>query len=753
MPVSLRHSGGVTKTSTAAFVRRPPLVLLCLLAPIAVQFWLALATPSDGTRSVPGWGRWSAEGLTLDRAPAGAEAGDVVVAVDHRPVGEVIPGVGRQVRAGERHVYTVHTGETSTKDVRVRLARPSSDEVVRLLLPALPLVLCLDVVAVAVFRRRPGYPPSQLVLLLGVLVPLTVTDWPAGPSISELTSDHLSIFFGSEIAAGLCWSALLHFVLVFPSPLPFIGRHRWTLAVPWLLPLMLYGARLMLAHGQGDAIQRLERELAFSTPSTLLFPPLLVLLIVWRYAREPGSSRIHLRWLLAGLVSSMGLFSALAVVPDLLGIAQIPPPWQPLILALLPLSVGAAILQYRLFDVEVVLRRSLIWGGLTGLLLAVYVGAAWLLGEFLGPGPVLLLVSGVFALTILRLGARLQSTALRLVYGSRQDPYIVVSDLLAIDTGATPQQVLDGVAALLARSLRLNFVGVELTWENGTPLAYAEHGSTARPPMEIPLLHGDRRVGRLRLDIGARQEPFGPADQALLDGVAHQLGGAGYSVLLAAALQQSRERLITAREEERRRIRRDLHDGLGPGLAAGAMQLEVARTLVTEDPREAEKLLDRLHVGALAAIADVRRLVDDLRPSSLDQLGLVSALREVAHDFTTGAPGAPRVNVSVPTAMPTLPAAIEVAAYKIVVEAMTNVVRHAGASHCQVTLALDRDLLLLLVTDDGHGIPEVFRRGIGLSSMTERAAELGGLCVITRSAEGGTVVTARLPLLKVVEPT
>jgi two-component system, NarL family, sensor kinase len=236
----------------------------------------------------------------------------------------------------------------------------------------------------------------------------------------------------------------------------------------------------------------------------------------------------------------------------------------------------------------------------------------------------------------------------------------------------------------------------------------------------------------------------------LLAAVAHQLGGAGYSVLLAAALQRSRERLVQAREEERRRLRRDLHDGLGPRLATVAMQLEVARALVFSEPEKADHALERIHHQSISSITEIRRLVDDLRPPSLDELGLMSALQEQTQGATTATADGTRRSLPVlfycPDVLPALPAAVEVAAYRIVLEAVNNVSKHARASCCTVRVEVAEDLILT-VRDDGIGIGDRSRTGVGLVSMSDRAAELGGSCTITDAAPG-TTITARLPLTR-----
>jgi two-component system NarL family sensor kinase len=248
----------------------------------------------------------------------------------------------------------------------------------------------------------------------------------------------------------------------------------------------------------------------------------------------------------------------------------------------------------------------------------------------------------------------------------------------------------------------------------------------------------------------------------LLEDLARQAEVAVHAVRLTDDLQRSRERLVATREEERRRLRRDLHDGLGPTLASLALRLDAARKLVRIKPGDAEQLLVRMKDQTQDTVGDVRRLVYGLRPPALDDLGLVAAILQQAegHGFAVdgssedrekGAAekdGSVSFSLETPEDLPPLSAAVEVAAYRIAQEAMTNVARHAHPKTCHVSLSIDRvgGVLQLEVTDDGVGMPEDRQAGVGMSSMRERAEELGGTLAVEPGPEGGTHVSARLPL-------
>jgi len=248
-------------------------------------------------------------------------------------------------------------------------------------------------------------------------------------------------------------------------------------------------------------------------------------------------------------------------------------------------------------------------------------------------------------------------------------------------------------------------------------------------------------VVQVPLEARAPGEAFSAADRHVLNTIAYQAGAAVHAVHLTTALQRSRQHLVTAREEERRRLRRDLHDGLGPALATLALQAEAARDLLPAEADQSAAYLADLIAQAHSALADIRRLVYALRPPSLDALGLLGALKEQATHYTRQGFS---ILVDAPELLPPLPAAVEVAAYRILQEALTNVVRHAQACTCTVSVRVN-DTLNLEVIDDGRGLPAPCHAGVGLHSMHERAAELGGTYDITSTPGQGTCLRVSLP--------
>ncbi|MFF4990918.1 sensor histidine kinase [Streptosporangium saharense] len=407
--------------------------------------------------------------------------------------------------------------------------------------------------------------------------------------------------------------------------------------------------------------------------------------------------------------------------------------------ALLPAAVCVAILRHRLFDIDLVTNRTLVYALLSGCVSLGYVAVAGYLGAVFPSGdlPVSVLAAGLVAFAFAPLRRRLQGWVNLLMYGERDDPYAALTRLgRRLENSGEPDGVLPGVARAVAEALRLPYAAVETS--AGTRHAF---GSPTGVPVRLPLTHNGERAGDLVLSPRSGESGFGRRDLRVLTDLARQVAIAAHAARLTADLRRSRERLVMAREEERRRLRRDLHDGLGPTLAALTMRAEAACDLVGDGP--ARELLAEIVADAEAAVADVRTLVDGLRPPALDTLGLLGALR--AHAVRQ--PPGLRVTVLTPERLGPLPAATEVAAYRIAAEALANARRHAGASGARLRVEVSAGTLTLEVADDGDGLRAVpdERAGLGLASMRERALELGGTFAAEDRPEGGTLVRVTLP--------
>jgi signal transduction histidine kinase len=329
----------------------------------------------------------------------------------------------------------------------------------------------------------------------------------------------------------------------------------------------------------------------------------------------------------------------------------------------------------------------------------------------------------------------------RLMYGERDDPAGVLARLgTRMQAVILPDEVLPAVVETVAQSLRLPYVAIDLADGSGQFRVAAEHGTPVGSVHNETLNHHGAEVGRLRVSERGRDEPLEPADLELVRSLAGEVGPAVQAVRLHQDLLRSRAEVVALREDERRRLRRDLHDGLGPALAAIGLKAGlVARELPPDSTAQA--LLGEIDTEVKSSLGDIRRLVEALRPPALDELGLLGAVRSRAAALA----GDMRIEVSGSESTGALPAAIETAAYRIVVEAMTNAVRHSGSAHCSVLIMVDDDAVEAVVRDDGRGLAADRNPGVGLRSMQERAAEVGGTLSVSSATEG-TVVSARLPL-------
>jgi signal transduction histidine kinase len=329
-----------------------------------------------------------------------------------------------------------------------------------------------------------------------------------------------------------------------------------------------------------------------------------------------------------------------------------------------------------------------------------------------------------------------------IVHGTDENAYALMSRLSQQAGGALPEgSLLGSMVHLLAEALGVAYVGLE-TEDEGLAAAYGAPpaGTTA---ITFPLHYATQALGTLH--IAPRLVAGTPVyvDGQLLHNLARQVSLTLYAARLSADVQASRRRIVTAREEGRRQLRRDLHDGLGPSLATLTMQADTARELVYDDPAGAERLLGELVDQAQATVAEVRRIVHGLRPPALDELGLYGALELLATSLSS--PGL-EITVELPAARPTLSAAQEVAIYRIVQEALTNVSRHAAARQATVSLTDEQSGLALAICDDGSGPPQDAGGGMGLHNMRERAEELGGTLVIRPNEPAGTCLLATFPL-------
>jgi two-component system NarL family sensor kinase len=515
------------------------------------------------------------------------------------------------------------------------------------------------------------------------------------------------------------WSVIVLFTAVAAVlPAQTAGGPANPLALPVLAGVARHGLSVVLA---------LLLALALSCLAAL----------VTRLRHSGGVVRMQLVWICSGAVLGIATIFSGAVLPG----AWVTPVQSAGVLAL-PVCLGIAVLRHNLYEMDPVLRRSLTYGLLASALGLAALGLVALGGLLVGSGrpAVTVLATIVIALAVNPMYRLISRAVDRMLYGARGDPYAVLSVLsrrLAATTD--PRQVLDALAQAAAETVRSPYVVAEATGG----LLRVERGTPQPVAISIPLTFQGATLGWLRLALRSPGEPFDPRDRQLLDDTAAHAGAAVCAAVTELDLRAARERLVTSREEERRRLRHDLHDGVGPVLAGLGFTAEAAARALPANPARAAQLLSSVHQQASTAITAVRQISRELRPAPLSELGLAGAIRRLTEPATEAGMD---VIVSLPARMPEIPAATEVAAYHIAAEAITNALRHSQATRLTVELGQARDQLVLRITDDGTGMPSEPGAGVGLASMRQRAEELGGAWSLCPAGGKGTAVESSLPL-------
>jgi signal transduction histidine kinase len=571
-------------------------------------------------------------------------------------------------------------------------------------------------------------------------VAASLHDWPLGDPAAWISA----WAWAPELAV----PALLP--LLFPDGT--LASRRWRpVAVAALTGLSLAMVGMAFTHHPIDATDTIYNPWALPHSTWLLYLSRAGLLLVFastlagfvslvlRMRSARGPMRAQLQWLMFSVLVTIGLALSAFAIPGtanevVWGVAM----------AAIPTGVVIAVVRHRMFDIELVLNRAVAYAVLTGVVVVAYVATVSALGE-VAANKLGIAAVAVVALLVASARDRVQRVVEKALYGDRHNPYSVVDRLgRRVDQAAGPGEALEQMATELRAALRLPFVAIVSASD---ALPAFETGELVAGSTDVPItVHGEQ-IGVLRVGHRHRGEQLRAEERSVLQDVARRAGALLQAAALVNDLRASRERIVVAREEERRRLRHDLHDGVGPQLAGLALQLDSLARRLADDPESAGRV-EVLRTRLRDTVVEVRRVVDDLRPPALDDVGLVEAVRQQVSAYAVvhaGGDAVPLVDVVAPGRLPSLPAAVEVAAYRVVTEAVANAVRHGRPSHCTVDIGTTAGELVLTVTDDGSGIAPDAVPGVGLTSMADRAAEVGGRFAIDTS-DAGTTVTAHLPL-------
>lgn len=444
-----------------------------------------------------------------------------------------------------------------------------------------------------------------------------------------------------------------------------------------------------------------------------------------------------------------------------------------LCLSAIPITLTLAVLRRRLWDINPLVNRTLVYGALTACVVLLYTVVVLYLSTIFNTWNhfvISLIATGLVAATFAPMKEWLQRRINRLLKGRHDDPYAVLLELGSrLMEPLAPDAMLTAIAGQVKDALRLPYAGIAIAIEGQeTVIAEAGERKEGHELYAFPIIYRGKTLGTLYAASRSAGETFTAEDSLFLEVMLRHAGPLVNNAdmlqgmrKLAEDLQESRERLVLAREEERRKIRNNLHDDLAPRLAGLALNAATARKYVEKNPSEAIAMLDNLSQVIRSSVQDIRALVNDLRPPALDELGLIGAIRVRMDELSkptilmAGETGVKPLyfQMESPSSLPSLRAAVEVAVYRIVTESIVNVVKHANATVCRVRLEVEEARQLKVeITDNGIGVAHrpslsgASGGGIGLLSMRERAAEIGGECGIERLDEGGTRVWAVLPL-------
>lgn len=588
--------------------------------------------------------------------------------------------------------------------------------------------------------RRMGYLTAYTLLALATVLMPEIT--------LNLAQSHAGWYLLYQVLKGLAWIGFFYFLFTFPNGIFSPHWLRWLLLIPACVVFLW----IITGLPAWDSAE----EYGIIASVGLLWAGVIAQFYRYRW-RASREERQQTKWLLFGLLLVMlvnfiwvmafqvfQIESAEArVLFNTLGY---------LLLTTGPISIAVsltfAILRYRLWDIDLLINRTLVYAILTAMIVLIYIILVNLAGALLNttlPGS--LLATGVIAISFQGLRERVQRSINRFMFGQRDEPQAVLLELSRqLQTAILPQELLDASVSTITRTLKIPYAAIAIR-RGEEQVMQTESGTNKTPIQTFALVYQNEAVGELVVGQRSPGEPLNRADQVVLGGIAQQLGAVVYAVRLQSDLQTARERLVITREEERRRLRHDLHDGLGPALASLPLKIDAAIDLIAQDQQRSVNLLGDVKRQSQQLVADVRRVIHNLRPPALDELGLTEALRGALTQLN-GHSSDLHITLSVDDLPSSLPAAVEVATYRITMEAATNVIKHARARHCWITLQsiTHPPEMKITIEDDGIGLPDTLMPNVGLHSMRERAEELGGVFHIQPRPSGGTCITVRLPL-------
>lgn len=471
---------------------------------------------------------------------------------------------------------------------------------------------------------------------------------------------------------------------------------------------------------------------------------LFVMISNYRLSRNKQEKQ-QIKWLIYGLFVTLIAITSIAIVEN------INTPELPVIISnilinfllaiaalFLPVSILIAVLYYYLWNIDLIIRKTFVYSTLITISVSFYMIIVGTLNTLLQTQSnyfVSLFAAGLLAVTFQPLQQKTDQSIQKVIYGTREEPYQVFTQLgrqYEYDAAENKDSFISSILETILDSWKLPYAAIKFKNEEGTEVE--KHlGNKAAFLEVIPLIFQKERIGTV---IIGSHDPFTKKDKKLLPDLAHHVSMAVYAHLITQEIVSSRNQILFAREEERRKLRKELHDGVGPTLATIKLLAEAAQ--YSTNPYE---LLEQIQFQTQNALSTIREIVEALRPSEIDQLGLCHALEKFIHQIETAGIQAEFV---VPDSFPKLPAAVEIALYRITQEAVHNVIKHSASNYCLVNLEVN-DYVILRIQDNGKGFTIPVAKGVGLDSMQERAVENGGTLEVQSVLNQGTSITAKFP--------
>ncbi|MCH6266839.1 ATP-binding protein [Neobacillus citreus] len=605
--------------------------------------------------------------------------------------------------------------------------------------------------------------------MMGLLAVLALVTYGATyTSLVYLASDGREVVDQfPEIIGAVGRMALFLFFLIFPN-----GRfiHRWQLVLFTPFCIIQFISLIF----PGTVVDLLN----WSSTARLVYYGIMIIVTIYSqiYQYKKISTQVErqqTKWVVFGLsLSFLGsiIVSGFFVYPIF---GENPVSYLYLsallygVVAIIPLTLAFAILRHRLWDIDPLVNRTVVYGILSLAIILLYSFLVLYFSSLFKTDNnfiISLVATAIVAILFAPIKERLQRLVNRLMKGRHDEPYTILKELGDhLIRPIAPEEMLNVVTGTIRDALRLPYAGIFINI-NGKETLAAASGKVKFDIHTLPIIHGGEELGTLHLSSRSLNEVFTGEDNKLIEVILRQAGPVLQNVkmtlgmkLLANDLQQSRERLVLAREEERLHIRRNLHDDLAPRLMSLAFNVAAAEQYIERNPAKALELMEGLRQVIRSTVDEIRTMVHGLRPPTLDEFGLlgsiqarVDEIRKTSEEVSvTSEVSSIEIYLEAPESLPVLPAAVEVAAYRIITEALVNVIRHSNATKCTVRLTIVENTLELEVTDNGVGFPDKLRPsqngGIGLTSIRERALELGGKCEMESLETGGARVRAVLP--------